>query len=232
MSFPGTAQERRTVPGFFICRHAGLVRGRQLSEGKHCIKEKNGNIGRQSCDFIYTFMAVCNIIYLTVLTMTVCYTEEFMRRDDREVTDIKEIFAMLDRCTSLSLGMYASDYPYVIPMTFGCRMEDDKICVYFHCAGEGKKWELLHQDNRVCVEAHVYERVEETGTGEITARYESVIGFGTAQLIEEQAEKVNAIRIILDHYNASGFPATSCKGLIRVRVYKVVLDRVSGKRNK
>ena len=155
-----------------------------------------------------------------------------MRRDDREISDISEIYEILERCTTINLGMYAEDYPYVIPMTFGCGPEDGKIAVYFHCAGEGRKWELLHKDNRVCVEAHIYERVEQKGSDDITAKYESVIGFGKAQLIEDQKEKVEVIKIILDHYNSSGFPVTSCKGLNRVEVYKIVLDKVSGKRNK
>lgn len=139
---------------------------------------------------------------------------------------------MLYRCTSISLGMVTEDFPYVIPMTFGCRMENGKICVYFHCAGEGRKWELLHRDARVCVEGHVYERIAMTDKNEITAKYESVIGFGTAQLIEDRAEKIDAIKVMLEHYNSSGFPATSCEGLNRVEVYRIVLDQVTGKRNK
>lgn len=155
-----------------------------------------------------------------------------MRRNDREITELNEIYGMLDRCTTINVGMYDEDYPYVIPMTFGSELKDGKIIVYFHCAGEGRKWNLLHKDNRVCVEAHVYERVEQIGTDEITAKYDSVIGFGRAELISDQKEKVAAIKIMLDHYNSSGFPATSCKGLSRVEVYKIVLDQVSGKRNK
>ncbi|MBO2516927.1 MAG: hypothetical protein CW338_06595 [Clostridiales bacterium] len=154
-----------------------------------------------------------------------------MRRDDREVTDINEIFGMLERCTTINLGMNTGDFPYVIPMTFGCRLEEGKIAVYFHCAGAGRKWEILHTDPRVCVEAHIYERVERTGPDDITARYESVIGTGTACLIEDQKAKVDAIKLMLDHYNSSGFPATSCKGLLRVQVYRIVLDTVTGKRN-
>lgn len=155
-----------------------------------------------------------------------------MRRNDREITDINEIYAMLCRCTTINLGINAEDYPYVIPMTFGCSMENGKITVYFHCAGEGRKWDLLHKDPRVCVEAHVYERVETVGTDDITAKYDSVMGFGKVQFIEDQKEKVNAIKVMLEHYDSSGFPVTSCKGLSRVEVCKTELEQVSGKRNK
>lgn len=154
-----------------------------------------------------------------------------MRRTDREIVDINEIFGMLDRCTSACIGFKTDDYPYMIPMTFGAAIEDGKITVYFHCAGEGRKLELLAKDDRICVEAHTYERTEMTQDGGITAKYESVIGFGKAVRISETADKVAAMKIMLDHYDSSGFPVTSCKGLSKCEVYKVVLEEVTGKRN-
>ncbi len=154
-----------------------------------------------------------------------------MRRTDREITDPGEIFGILQRCTSMNLGMNSPDYPYVIPMTFGSELTDRGICVYFHCANEGRKLELIEADNRVCVEAHIYERIEQTESGDITARYESVIGFGRVFRITEQKDKVRALKVMLDHYNSSGFPVTSCKGLSKVEVYGILLEDVTGKRN-
>lgn len=155
-----------------------------------------------------------------------------MKLNDRLITDIEEIHAMLERCTTINLGLNDGPYPYVVPMTFGCAVENGKLAVYFHCAGEGHKWDLLHKDARVCVEGHVYERVVQDGKGGITASYDSVIGFGTAQPVGGRDAKVNAIKLMLAHYNSSGFPATSCKGLLRVEVYRVELDSVTGKRSK
>lgn len=155
-----------------------------------------------------------------------------MRRDDKEVIGTDEIFDILKRCTTINVGINSGEYPYVIPMTFGCKLENDVISVYFHCAGEGRKWDLLKKDNRVCVEAHIYERVEMIGTDEITARFESVMGFGKACHIEDQKEKIAAMKIMLEHYNSSGFPATSCKGLSRVEAFRIDLEQVSGKRSK
>ncbi|MDO5435588.1 MAG: pyridoxamine 5'-phosphate oxidase family protein, partial [Clostridia bacterium] len=139
-----------------------------------------------------------------------------MRRNDREITDINEIFAILDRCDSICLGMNDGDRPYVIPMTFGCELKEGRIAVYVHCAGEGHKIDLLARDPAVCVEGHIYERVEMLNDGGITARYESVIGFGGARRVADAAEKVHAMKIMLAHYNNSGFPVTSCSGMQRV----------------
>lgn len=154
-----------------------------------------------------------------------------MRRTDREVTDLNEIFDILRKNNSLSLGMNGGEYPYIIPMTFGCEMEDGKIVVYLHSAATGTKWELLGKDPRVCIEAALYYRTEEVMGAGVTAKYESVIGFGKAERLTEVKDKVAGLKSILDHYNHSGFPVTSCKGLSMCEVYKVVLESVTGKRN-
>ncbi|MCQ2417373.1 MAG: pyridoxamine 5'-phosphate oxidase family protein [Oscillospiraceae bacterium] len=153
-----------------------------------------------------------------------------MRRKDREVTDINQIYDILSRCDTITLGMNGGTAPYVIPMTFGCSLSEGKITIYFHSALGGRKWEILNRDPNVCAEAHLYYQTVKTNGG-ITAKYESVIGTGTAEMITEKSEKVAAFQYMLDHYKHSGFPAESCKGLPNCAVFKVVLTEVSGKHN-
>lgn len=154
-----------------------------------------------------------------------------MRRDDREVADIETIYDILKRCDTIRVGMNDGDYPYIIPMTFGCEIKDGKIFIYFHSAGAGKKYDILMNDPRVCIEADLYYKVERTEDGEVTARYESVIGCGKAVHVTETKEKVEILKNMLGHYKESGFPVTSCKGLPAVEVFSVELESVTGKRN-
>ena len=154
-----------------------------------------------------------------------------MRRDERAVSDILQIQDILQRCDTVRIGMNGGEFPYVVPMTFGSAIEDGKIVVYIHSAGEGRKWEILAKDPRVCVEADLYYKVAKKENGEITAVYESVIGTGIAERLTAQADKVAALKIMLAHYKESGFPVTSCHGLGRVECFRIVLDEVSGKRN-
>ncbi len=153
-----------------------------------------------------------------------------MRRKDREVKDIGQIFDILCRCDTVSLGMNGGAAPYVIPMTFGCRMENGQIVVYLHAAQSGRKWDILNKDPRVCVEGHLYYKTV-MENGRVTAKYESVIGTGVVEPITEKEGKVDAFKCMLDHYAESGFPAESCKGLPDSAVFKVVLTEVSGKHN-
>jgi len=153
-----------------------------------------------------------------------------MRRKDREVTDLNEIYDILSRCDTMSLGINGGEVPYVIPMTFACALENEQIVIYFHSAQGGRKWEILNRDPNVCVEAHLYYKaVEEAGM--VTAKYESVIGIGKVQAIESKEDKVAALKLVLDHYKQSGFPTESCKGLNACTLFKVPLTEVSGKRN-
>ena len=47
-----------------------------------------------------------------------------MRREDREVKDINSIFDILERCTVIRVCLFDSEYPYVIPMTFGAELDN------------------------------------------------------------------------------------------------------------
>ena len=153
-----------------------------------------------------------------------------MRRKDREVTDLNQIYDILCRCDTISLGMNGGEAPYVIPMTFACSLENGQITIYFHSALGGRKWEILNRNPNVCVEAHLYYKTVKIEGG-ITAKYESVIGTGRAEPVEDKAGKVEAFKLMMEHYKESGFPAESCKGLPNCAVFKVVLREVSGKHN-
>ena len=66
-----------------------------------------------------------------------------MRRSDREIKDFDEIIKVINKCDVCRLAINDGDYPYIVPMNFGLNIEDGKVVLYFHCASEGKKLELL-----------------------------------------------------------------------------------------
>lgn len=153
-----------------------------------------------------------------------------MRRSDRQVSDLSQIYDILRRCDTVTLGLNGGSEPYLIPMTFAAAMENGQIVVYFHSARGGRKWEILGRDPHVCVEGHIYYKTVEKNGG-ITAQYESVIGTGVAEPVTEKADKIAAFRLMLEQYKHSGFPAQSCKGLDHCDIFRVPLTEVSGKHN-
>ncbi|NMM63626.1 pyridoxamine 5'-phosphate oxidase family protein [Clostridium sp. P21] len=152
-----------------------------------------------------------------------------MNRKDREITDQQEIIDVLHRCNTLRLGMFMDDYPYVVPVSFGVDEVDGKVIIYFHGAIRGQKIDCLKKNNHVCIEADVFYKVEPTRIG-ITARYESIIGFGTIEETDEE-EKLHGLRKMVEHYQFSEYPIDRCRGLSNTVVYRIVVTELTGKRN-
>lgn len=152
-----------------------------------------------------------------------------MNRKDREVKDFADIIDVLKRCNTIRLGLINQNEPYVVPVSFGLDIVDNKAVVYFHGAAAGLKTECIAQNNRVCIEADIFYKTEAIKTG-VTARYESVIGFGVVSKAAGE-EKIHGLRKILEHYGYGGYPLDGCGELTRTAVYKIVLSELTGKRN-
>lgn len=121
-----------------------------------------------------------------------------MRRKDREVTDLHKIETIIANARYLHLGMFDGDYPYVVPLHYGYQMIDGKLTFYIHCAKEGHKIDCLKQNDHVFVEI---DRGESLITADVPcaygAEYESVMCQGRAVIVEDVAEKVHALTILM-----------------------------------
>ena len=153
-----------------------------------------------------------------------------MRRKDREVHDLNEKFDILSRCDTVRIGIMGEKHPYIVPVSFGAEMVDEKPVIYFHCAREGLKLDLLKADPHVCVEGDIFIKTEPTDHG-ITTRYESVIGFGTFEIVTDMDEIIHGLKVLTDHYGYFDYPLNRCRGLEHLYVGKITLDEITGKRN-
>ena len=153
-----------------------------------------------------------------------------MRNKKREVTDVKEIFDILSRCDTVRIGIQGERFPYIVPVTPAVEMAEGKAVVYFHCAKEGMKIDLLRANPNVCVEGDIFIKTEKTAHG-ITTRYESVIGFGKCKVVDDDKEILEGLRLICEHCGFDNVPLDTCWGLSAVRIYRIELDSITGKRN-
>ena len=132
-----------------------------------------------------------------------------MRRKDREITDIEEIRAILERARVLHLGLYDGEFPYVVPMHYGFTFEDGKLTLYVHCAKEGRKLELLRRDGRVFVEIDTDEALVPGQTAcSWGARYASVMARGRASIVEDGEEKRRALALLMKTQSGGDFSFT------------------------
>jgi uncharacterized protein len=145
-----------------------------------------------------------------------------MRRLDRQVLDAPVIADIIRRSQVCRLGLTDGDQSYVVPLCFGFQ---DRI-LYFHCAAEGYKLDILRKNNKVCVEFDVdQELIQGDKACGWSMHYSSVIGFGRASIIEAIEEKRMALTVIMDHY-AKGpwsFSETELRNvtIVEVRISKL-----------
>ncbi|MBP1736328.1 MAG: pyridoxamine 5-phosphate oxidase family protein [Oscillospiraceae bacterium] len=129
-----------------------------------------------------------------------------MRRSDREVKDIQTITEIIQRCDVCRIAINHSPVPYILPLNFGMETVDGNIILYFHGASEGTKYELLKQNNRVSFEMDCSHRLVTTPeTGNCTMEYESVIGDGYIEFVEDSG-KAHALTVLMGQYHQENFP--------------------------
>lgn len=153
-----------------------------------------------------------------------------MRRKDREITGLAEIMEILSRCQVCRLGMCQKGMPYVVPLNFGVEREGERLVLYFHGAREGKKLDIIRENPQVCVEFDGEHRLLEGETAcAHSFAYESVIGFGKAEILESHEEKAQGLAAILRSLTGKEFTLTP-EQTQSVAVLRVALEEVAGKR--
>ena len=150
-----------------------------------------------------------------------------MRRREREIRDEAGIQEILEKGLVCRLGLYDGQYPYVVPMNYGYR--DGRL--YFHCAGEGRKIDILKKNDRVCIEVDIDSRIVRGDTPcRWAAKYRSVIGFGRARIIDDDKTKKAGLDVIMAHYGGGGGEYDE-KSLKLTTMIEVVLESVTGKQS-
>jgi nitroimidazol reductase NimA-like FMN-containing flavoprotein (pyridoxamine 5'-phosphate oxidase superfamily) len=120
-----------------------------------------------------------------------------LRRSDREITDQATIEAILRRVEVGRLGLAVDYEPYVVPLNFVYHQG----AIYFHCADEGRKIEMLRANPRVCFEVDEhYGTVRSNKPVPHGTHYTSVIVFGQAQILDNLQHKFEVLQILLDKY--------------------------------
>lgn len=155
-----------------------------------------------------------------------------MRRKDREISDIGEILNILDKCTVMRLGMSDNGAPYIVPLNFGCILEDGRLFFCFHSAPEGRKADILRADPNVFFEA---DRLIGITGGDMPCQwscdYESVTGSGVVTFLTEGAERKKALDAIMAKYGFEGVPHYDGAAFAHTLVYRLEVKQIVGKRH-
>ncbi len=149
-----------------------------------------------------------------------------MRKKEREITDPTELEQIIKRARVCRLGLVDGSEPYVVPVCFG--YEDNAF--YFHCAPEGRKLEIIRSNNQVCVEidTDVDITTAEKPCGWST-RYRSVIGVGRAHILEDEADKIRGLTVLMRQFGEKG-STLEFKTADRAVVVRIDIEDITGKK--
>ncbi len=148
-----------------------------------------------------------------------------MRRKDREITDKKVMLDIISRAQVCYLGMSRDNMPYVIPINFGYK--DNTI--YFHCALEGEKIDILQENPNVCLLFNIDNKLINNITqDDWSMYYKSVIAYGKVEFIMDIALRQKAIDIMFKHYGGEDYPLPKSV-LEKTMFLKVIIEKMTGK---
>ncbi|MFO8165036.1 MAG: pyridoxamine 5'-phosphate oxidase family protein [Desulfatiglandales bacterium] len=150
-----------------------------------------------------------------------------MRKKEKEITKQSAIEAIITKSLVCRLALSVNNVPYMVPLCFGYR---DRV-LYFHSPLKGKKIDIIKKNPKVCFECDINtEIVEAEDACRWSMRYQSVIGFGKAALLEDVNEKQTALRIIMSQYSDGIFEYNDA-ALKKAAVIKVEIESMTGKQS-
>ena len=129
-----------------------------------------------------------------------------MTKRERQITDESQIRNILDTAKVLHLGLCVNDEPYVVPMNYGYCLEEGKLVLYLHSALQGKKLDMIRSNSKVFFELDCDRMPFE---GKVPCQYglvySSVMGRGTAHIVEDVEEKKEAMSILMKTQTGKDF---------------------------
>lgn len=153
-----------------------------------------------------------------------------MRRFDRQ-RDLAFSQTVMDRCSHGVMAISTGEAtPYCLPLSF-VRMEDK---LYFHCASEGRKVDLLRQNPRVCITFVGRDQPAFEAPDSYTTYFQSALVTGTAVKVADEGEKAAALRALCqkltpEHMDGPAFQRAVSRSLSATAVWRIDVDQVTGK---
>jgi hypothetical protein len=148
-----------------------------------------------------------------------------MRKTEQEIKDAAAVEDIIIRAQVCRVGLCENGRPYIVPLCFGYK---DRA-LYFHCAREGRKLDIIRKNNIVCFEMDTdQELVKGEKACKCNMKYRSVIGFGKAELIEDTEGKRTALDIIMQHYFEGSFEYPQ-EHVNKTAIVRVGIESMTGK---
>lgn len=152
-----------------------------------------------------------------------------VRRQNRLLEDLSRIKELLlnSEYGFLNLGVDENGYGYGIPISYAYDGENNVL--YFHCAPEGKKLDILKLNDKVSF--YVVGKTKPIAN-QFTTYYESVLAFGKASLNLSDDEKRTCLRLLVKKYSPEYEELGEKymeKSWNRTAVFKINIEHITAK---
>ncbi len=150
-----------------------------------------------------------------------------MRRKDKQITDKLIIENILTKSKICRVALNDSEFPYIFPMNYGY----SNSTLYFHCAKEGRKIDLIKKNNKAGFEIESgVEIIPAEKACNWSTKYRSIIGHGEIEILTDFDDKKIGMDIIMKHY---GGPQNNYnpKVIESMLIFKLNIIESSGKQS-
>jgi nitroimidazol reductase NimA-like FMN-containing flavoprotein (pyridoxamine 5'-phosphate oxidase superfamily) len=154
-----------------------------------------------------------------------------LRRSEKELSDPREIEDILRDVRIMTVACSLRDEPYLFTVDFAWDPQLREL--WFHCATEGRKMNVLHANPRVCVTV-----VEDRGYihGECDHAYRSLIIEGKAHIVADLSEKRRGLELLTHKHETDPEAilarfAGNDEALEKVGIVRVSVETISGKQS-
>jgi nitroimidazol reductase NimA-like FMN-containing flavoprotein (pyridoxamine 5'-phosphate oxidase superfamily) len=152
-----------------------------------------------------------------------------MRRKEKEISGLADIEAIFSRCDVCRIALANDDLPYIVTLNFGYR-HGEKMELFFHCANEGRKLDMIRKNNNVCF---AMDTGHELYKGDVACdfgmKYRSVLGFGKIFIVTGEEGKKEGLNVIMKHYSGRSDHEFKASSLSRTTILRLEISSMTGK---
>ena len=170
-----------------------------------------------------------NTLLITPFSSVSVNSVREMRRKEKAIEDIEEMKNILQTVKHITIAMCEDNVPYLVTLSHGYDPIEHRI--YFHCASEGKKIDILKKNNIVWGQALIDEGYIQ---GSCDHLYATTQFKGKVTFIEDFEEKKAALQNLIKKLDSKPKQVEeeqlTEKSINRVAIGKIDIEYMSGKK--
>jgi nitroimidazol reductase NimA-like FMN-containing flavoprotein (pyridoxamine 5'-phosphate oxidase superfamily) len=141
-----------------------------------------------------------------------------IRRKEKSIETEDEMLAIIERAKYVTIAMCQDNEPYLVTLSHG--FDRQRHCIYFHCAQEGKKVDMLKMNNSVWGQAI----------------FASIHFRGIVTFVDDIKEKEYALNVMIHQLEPDPEKVIAAQitpeSLQRVNIGRIDIQYMSGKKSK